>query len=96
MFAAPRTVNNSDIETVYIDVNGGSAPNKLGRDVFAFILNQDGHLLPYGSQAAATALGLGAGNTWRGTTAIYGCSSGTYDGTGCTARLVENNYNVDY
>jgi hypothetical protein len=113
--------NNSNLATVYIDVNGGSAPNRFGRDVFAFVLNTDGHLLPYGSRAAAEALGLmnsntayllpidteitatadlqqsGTDYTWRGSDRIFGCTvRGRYDGLGCTGRLIENNYKVDY
>jgi hypothetical protein len=90
--------------TIYIDVNGKSWPNSFGRDVFAFVLDQDGHLYPYGSEKVAQIVSSGnlrgeeqLDNTWRGATERYGCTKkGTYNGLGCTARLVENHFKVDY
>ena len=85
--------------TVFIDVNGGAAPNKFGRDVFAFVLNEDGNLLPFGSENAAMTLGLTTdndANTWKTNNIMFGCTGNGFNGLGCTARLKENNYKVDY
>ena len=93
---------SSGISTVYIDVNGASSPNKYGRDVFAFALDEEGHLLPYGSKAAASALGVSnpGNNVWNNNSAgdSYKCNGGSNmgNGLGCTARLMEKNYKVDY
>lgn len=96
--------NNQKISLVYIDVNGISKPNTYGRDVFKFVLGGDGILYPLGSKTAyileqstvkATTV---AENTWdKSTNKSYACS-GTepYYGTGCTARLIENNFKMDY
>lgn len=86
--------------TVYIDVNGSSMPNTYGRDVFAFALGEDGHLYPYGTVRAAELLSASnpSVQTWDNTSAGNACRCvGTrYTGLGCTARLIEHNYKVDY
>ena len=83
--------------TVYIDVNGSQAPNKYGRDVFAYVLGADGVLYPYGSLTASFLNTVANNPTWKSTTnTTYGCTSGSYTGLGCTARLAENGYKVDY
>ena len=103
-FKSPEIYSTEENEeyrasTVFIDVNGGASPNKFGRDVFAFILDEDGHLLPYGSESAATTLGLSVendANTWKTNNITFGCTGSGYNGLGCTARLKENNYKVNY
>ena len=94
MFAAPT----QSTSIVHIDVNGPTQPNRYGRDVFTFVLAQDGHLYPYGSRQAAIVLVQDASQTWdnSSTDAAYRCTGSGYTGQGCTARLIENNYNVDY
>lgn len=89
---------SNNTSTVYIDVNGPTSPNRYGRDVFEFVLAQDGHLYPYGSRQAAVELGIGEGQTWDSNNAIqaYRCTGNNYTGEGCTARLIENNYKMDY
>ncbi len=110
-FQAPKSYETKDADgkvvthiysTVYIDVNGGSVPNKFGRDVFAFILSEEGHLYPYGSENAARAQNLSVSgniNTWKKAgNRIYSCVGpiSKFDGLGCTARLVESNFKVEY
>ena len=41
------------IEQLYIDVNGSKRPNEFGRDLFQFMVSNDGRLIPYGSKDAA-------------------------------------------
>lgn len=106
---APKTFQTKDengvvtdsrtVATIYVDVNGKDMPNKFGRDVFAFVLVDDGHLYPYGSENAAIALELSVANnanTWKSDNVTYGCTKKGFKGLGCTARLVENNFKVDY
>ena len=74
---------------VYIDVNGQSSPNIIGRDLFKYELGVDGRLYPYG------------GKDW----AIYHketynspetkCKTNK-DGDYCAAYLMDNNYKMDY
>ena len=72
-----------------IDVNGvGSRPNVWGRDVFEFrVAGADGGLYPIGSEGYDRLTGSN--------TAASQCVIGT-TGEFCTARLVENNYEVDF
>ncbi len=92
--------NGGPTETMYIDVNGTDKPNTFGRDVFTFALGADGHLYPYGSSKAAELLNLSNSTTqtWYNTSASgpYRCTGTGYNGQGCTARLIENNYKMDY
>lgn len=80
--------------TIYIDANGSITPNKFGRDVFAFVLNEDGHLYPYGSEKAAMM--LNSDKTWKTEDEKLGCTGNKYKGLGCTGRITENNNKVDY
>jgi len=83
--------------TIYIDVNGGGSPNRFGRDIFAFHMSTDGHLYPYGSLEASRIFSQNDTNVWRTTSSTtYSCNNGNYNGLGCTARLIENNYKMDY
>lgn len=84
-----------------IDVNGSEMPNLVGRDIFMFILGQNGILYPYGSRAASLLASDGTkkytytDTNEAGTEACKTISS-KIDGSGCTARLIENGYKVDY
>lgn len=101
-FKAPQKITVSTdswmVATIFIDVNGSGSPNKFGRDVFAVVLDEDGHLFPYGSSNAAEVLGLAATNVWDNANANTStkCNDANYNGLGCTARLIENNYKIDY
>ena len=48
---------------VYIDVNGKSAPNTYGRDLFAFKIGENGVLFPLGGRDVS-AMDGGATNVW--------------------------------
>ena len=73
-----------------IDVNGAAPPNRFGRDVFYFALGDDGSLYPYGSEI----LRFSSNNEPPYSDSCTDENMGT--GYGCTARLVENGYKVDY
>ena len=83
------------LTTIVIDVNGTEMPNKYGRDVFAFTLGSDGKLYPYGSKTASY-MSNNSTKTWKDNDTMSGCKSGNYSGFGCTARLIENGYKIDY
>lgn len=96
--------NNQRISGVVIDVNGISPPNTWGRDTFRFILGNDGILYPYGSKTAYILITKNvddanvAKSTWdKSENVQYACSGNVkYNGSGCTARLIENNFKMDY
>lgn len=78
-----------------IDVNGTANPNVWGRDLFYFMIGDDGCLYPVGSKNHVILYHGDATKTWDKTTGSFQCNDTTKN-AGCTARLVENNYEVDY
>ena len=99
-FCAPMPVKNVsnfnyNCAFVIIDVNGTKAPNQWGRDAFYFILGENGILFPvYGDQWSLADNGT-TNETWRRKDYCNGRSS-TSSGLGCAARIMENNWNMDY
>lgn len=71
---------------VTIDVNGSAKPNIWGRDVFLFRLGYDGLLYPAGGKMYTKMDTTGSS---------YKCDGSTKN-QGCTARLIENNYEIDF
>ncbi len=69
-----------------IDVNGSAQPNVWGRDVFYFRIGNDGMLYPAGGQRFTAIDPTGAG---------FSCS-GNVRNQGCTAKLIEDNYEVRF
>lgn len=47
--AYPNVSENQKIGDVYVDINGVAEPNKAAKDLFRFVLYNDGSLKPYGS-----------------------------------------------
>ena len=70
----------NSIGRILIDVNGGTKPNKEGKDIFAYAIGEDGILYPAGSSNYKT---------------LYGDAACEGDvGIGCTATIVENGYKL--
>lgn len=68
-----------------IDVNGSAKPNVWGRDVFYFRVGNDGILYPAG------------GDKFKAMEPDSAMScSGTTKNQGCTAKLIEDNYEIKY
>lgn len=88
--------NISSIGKMYIDVNGSSTPNTIGRDIFVFRVGNDGILYPAGGRTYSI-LEKGEDNHLWATDndTDFGCNNNAM-GLGCTARLIENGYNVDF
>ena len=70
-----------------IDVNGKKVPNRIGRDIFVFFLDQDGYMIPYGK-----------GDFGEPTLTEENCSTSVIGMVGehCAARLVKNGFKMDY
>ena len=86
---------------LWIDVNGTKKPNTLGRDIFTFILADNGKIYPlYGLDYSLATTG-NESQRWQNRQS-WGCgipgikSIKGADGWGCTARLIENNWVMDY
>ena len=113
---ARGTALRSRAAQIYIDVNGASAPNSLGRDVFGFYLGQNGILYPMGGyDQVAHDLNAFNANTpvrdWHDPASTVACLpergivtanfnvqglADSLQGIGCTARLIEENYRMNY
>lgn len=78
-----------------IDVNGIGSPNVFCRDVFIFLVGNDGKLYPCGSKVYSALLKKNTDNVYTNVNGDFPCDGGKYS-AGCTARLVENNFVVDY
>lgn len=86
--AAPDDESHpGSIGQLTIDVNGSAQPNVWGRDVFYFRIGNDGILYPAGGAKFAT-IDPNEGKT-------MSCSGDTRN-QGCTARLIENNFVMNY
>ena len=82
-----------------------STPNTLGRDLFLFYLGADGILYPAGGLDAAAfdhaAQGIDTvrGETWQGNGGndSFACNTNHMgNGWGCTARVIEDGYRINY
>ncbi len=84
---------------VMIDVNGTSAPNTLGRDIFWFQLGENGILYPCGGKDVDR---IENGGTWEengrdNCTAANGFGTdANLKGIGCAARVIEEGYQMNY
>ena len=82
---------------VYIDVNGVSTPNTLGRDIFAFYLGDNGILYPLGGMDVSVLDEGNDTNMWTNPQGGYCCADGQIDwGYGCTARVIAEGYQMNY
>lgn len=79
------------IADVVIDVNGKNLPNTLGRDIFQFIMDENGKLHAVGSKSYANFMN-NENLYWTKTCADDNKGSGD----ACTGRLVEKNFVMDY
>ena len=76
---------------VLIDVNGSKKPNKYGRDLFVFHVEEKGQLIPMGSTLVA-----GSSNDYT-TTCHLSCNScSPIYGVGCAAKIMDNGWVMDY
>ena len=77
-----------------VDINGmKKEPNTLGKDVFCFILDNNGNLIPYGGKVTKF---LGSESDYN-TEGIEQCNEdGVGYGFSCTASIFENNLKVIY
>lgn len=92
-------VKNIYYGTVWIDINGLKGPNIAGRDVFFFYLRRDGQLLANGSEQAKEE--LTGYISWHDDPTLCGTPGSSVmpantTGRGCAARIIENNWVMDY
>jgi len=82
---------------LYVDLNGNKLPNKYGRDIHIFALAQDGALYPwYGTEHSKSWGPLWSTNPlYCGTAGVKSLPANVI-GNGCTARIMETGWKMDY
>ena len=80
-----------------VDVNGVKSPNKNGRDIFHFVVSDEGKLYPYSGKDYAlywdSSQPLNSNRYyWKYSSSCGGNSSNV----GCAARIIENGWKMDY
>ncbi len=90
---------------IFVDINGSAGPNRCGKDIFAFILINDGSLLPFGTSATTVVNGNTVFRQREPMRAADACpdangnvlstKAGGY-GLSCTAKIFEDNLRVTY
>ena len=85
---------NLNAADIFVDVNGTSAPNTVGRDIFGFYLTENGELLPCGGTVLFEAGEFD--RHWRDNCVPGNLGVNDWGGWSCTGRLVENGYVFDY
>ncbi|MCM1003420.1 MAG: type II secretion system GspH family protein [Candidatus Gastranaerophilales bacterium] len=83
---------------ITIDTNGSQPPNMFGRDIFYFNLGDDGVLYPFGGRDVSFMVNQNVTSTWDNASSDYACTDAVKArlGVGCTARLIESGYKMDY
>ena len=86
---------------IVIDVNGEIKPNRAGRDMFKYMISANGTLYPIGGRdyALFSSEGANTTNMWSNSSAdaLTKCKTGNLgDGFGCTARVAEEGYKINY
>ena len=85
---------------VWIDVNGKRGPNRAGRDVFWFSINQYGQLVADHSQQSVDFGWIWNSKTWKEYADACG-EEGSPDisgvvGYGCAARIIDEGWKMNY
>ena len=107
---AEDSYNNHDINEldivadVIIDVNGKEAPNTIGKDIFGYLISDEGRLLPYGDFEDEPIIHGNLSTTSAGNSNRYSASWGakcpdsnkTDSGFCCTGRVVTEGYQINY
>ena len=78
-----------------IDVNGKAKPNVWGRDTFYFRIGDKGLLYPAGGKIFSILEKNSDEHLWNVSSSDYKCVNDVKK-IGCTARLIENNFEVDF
>ena len=102
-FPTLSTIKNICAE-VTIDVNSLRRPNQYGRDLYKFIVAQNGHLYPmYGREYSNATSGSASGNSyWRTNPALCAGEGLLHEapdnvsGDGCAARIMEDGWKMTY
>ncbi len=73
-----------------IDVNGVKKPNKYGRDLFRFHVDDKGRLIPYGSPLAF------GDDSNSDSSSLFSCNNSHSYGISCAAKIMADGWKMDY
>lgn len=97
--ASNKTKIKSIVAYFFVDINGVNPPNKWGKDMFQYALAQNGLLYSAWGKDLSEAMPQsqtywGEDSSGCGAPANKDVSRST--GYGCTARIIENSWKIDY
>ncbi len=106
-FRSPYVIpagNNGIIDTndltnsiyIFVDINGIREPNRFGKDVFMFVLNDDGTLRPYGDFDVNGDYGDYSWQNLCNPDMEPPVANDRYAGLACTATIFNNGLRVTY
>ncbi len=78
--------HSTNTSPIMIDVNGKKGPNKYGRDMFSFTLDDKGQVFPVGSKST--------GDSWEISESM--CNTRNAYGNGCAGRIMDSGWVMDY
>ena len=82
-----------------VDINGAlTSPNRYGKDLFWFIIDKSGRVIPYGGKTHAWLTGISTArwNSSSGYCNSTGVYSSSYGGETCAGSIFDNNLKVIY
>lgn len=93
--------SDSWVMDVIVDINGNDAPNTIGKDIFGFLVSDEGRMLAYGNSYPGV---LSIGDTSAGDSSRFEnvwedyCPDPNKTDTGfcCTGRVVAEGYKINY
>jgi len=96
----PVSINNKGaykgvIAEILYDIDGNKQENKAGKDVFGFLLDKTGILIPAGSNAHKTVGQSGTKYIKNYTGTCNPSSSNLSENLECTGKIADNNYKAD-
>lgn len=82
------------VAEIAVDVNGDKRPNIIGKDVYFFLLGEDGSIYAYGSEAT-NKFNTTKYPLWNSANGCQGKQPKT-DGKACTGRVIEETFQINY
>jgi len=85
-------------KSVSVDVNGFKGPNQIGRDFHLFRISADGNIVPYyGTQYACYSGTCATHMDWKTNPNLCNPNSASSNASyGCTARVIESGWKIDF
>ena len=87
---------NNNLSLFFVDINGTNVPNRLGKDIFCFMLNDGGMLTPFGDFDVNGANGAFAWQALCNPQNDPPVTNNAIDGLACTATIFANGLKVTY